>query len=181
MSLLGHVAIGVATARGVTPAQAPSKELGVRMAVFAALALLPDVDFVLDDLAPKVTDLAHRGATHSLSVAVVVGLCVAVAIKAASRRRPVVWGLIAGIVVASHGLLDSFGDSNLGVALLWPFSEERFLAPWHFLPNPSIAGLISSRGLVELATECALFLPLWLYAFLPRRSRGAVERAGTRD
>jgi inner membrane protein len=172
MSLLGHVAIGVATARGVAPADQPTKNLAARMFAFSTLALLPDVDFLLDDLAPTVPFLEHRGATHSFAFAVIVGLCVAVGIRALGRRRAAVWGLIAGAVVVSHGLLDYFGDSDLGVALLWPFTDARFLAPWHFLPNPSSTSL-SMGLLVDLAVEFALFLPLWLYAFLPRRSRVA--------
>jgi membrane-bound metal-dependent hydrolase YbcI (DUF457 family) len=169
MSLLGHVAIGVATARLITPAGEPPGLLRARMVVLAALAMLPDIDFLFEAHAPYVGPLAHRGASHSFATAILVGAIIAVAIKLRGGRRAVVWGLLASAVVASHGVLDWFGASDLGVALLWPLSDARSLAPWHFLPNPSWPGLVSAHGLSELALEFAVFLPFWLYAFLPRR------------
>lgn len=172
MSLLGHVAIGVATARLLTPAGQPSKTLSTRMVILTALALVPDIDFLLHGIAPWADLLAHRGPTHSFAFALVVGASIAAAIRAWVGRDPVVSGLVATAVVASHGVLDYVGDSSLGVALLWPFSDARLLAPWHILPNPSFPGLFSTDGLAGLAFEFLLFLPFWLYAFLPRRKPG---------
>jgi membrane-bound metal-dependent hydrolase YbcI (DUF457 family) len=169
MSMLGHVAIGVATARLVTPAGKPSQLLRTRMVVLAGLALLPDVDFLIHPVAPSVGLFAHRGASHSFAIAMVVGASIAVAIRLRGGRRAVAWGLLATAVVASHGVLDLLGESDLGVALLWPMSDARFLATWHFLPNPPWPGVLSAYGLSELALEFAVFLPFWLYAFLPRR------------
>jgi Predicted membrane-bound metal-dependent hydrolases len=139
------------------------------MFVLSALAFLPDTDFILHQLAPSIAALNHRGATHSLAVAVGVGCLAALVIKAWGAKRPLAWGVLVSAVVASHGLLDYFGDSNLGVALLWPISDVRLLAPWHVLPNPTIAGLLSSVGFAEFGSEFVVFLPIWLYAFLPRR------------
>jgi inner membrane protein len=176
MSVLGHVAIGVAAARRVTPGGEPQQRLGVHMVVLAALALLPDIDFLLHDAVPSIALLDHRAATHSLAFAVVVGGLIAPAIRVSGGQRPLCWGLLAGAVVASHGLLDSFGDSDLGVALLWPFSDARILAPWHVLPNPALGGLLTRVGLATLALEFLVFMPFWLYAFLPR-SAGAQVRS----
>jgi inner membrane protein len=169
MSMLGHVAIGVAAARLVTPAGKPSHVLRTRMVVLTALALLPDVDFLIEAVAPSASPFAHRGASHSFAIAMVVGASIAVAIRLRGGRRAVAWGLLATAVVASHGVLDLLGESDLGVALLWPMSDARFLATWHFLPNPPWPGVLSAYGLSELALEFAVFLPFWLYAFLPRR------------
>jgi inner membrane protein len=170
MSLLGHIAIGVATARRITPADQPTETLHSRMVVLAALAFLPDIDFFIEGLAPSFDVLYHRGATHSLVFAVCIGVFAAIVLLASGRPRPLEWGVLATAMVASHGLLDSFGNSTLGVELLWPFSDARFLAPWHGLPNPTFA-LFSPSGLGTLILEFVVFLPLWLYAFLPRRRR----------
>jgi inner membrane protein len=169
MSLLGHIAIGVATARLITPADQGSRTLRMRMVGLAALAMLPDIDFLLHGIAPSATFLNHRGITHSFVFALVVGATIAAMTRALGGRGAMVWGLVATGVVASHGVLDYFGDSSLGVALLWPFSDERFLARWHVLPNPSFTGLFLPPGLAELASEFLLFMPFWLFAFLPRR------------
>ena len=168
MSMLGHVAIGVATARLITPAGEPSRLLRARMLMLSALGLLPDLDFLIPVGGSPVGPFTHRGATHSFAVAIVVGVSIAVAIRLWAVRRAVAWGLLTTAVVASHGILDYFGDTQLGVALLWPVSDARFLAPWHLLPNPPWPGLFSPYGLRQLALELLVFLPFWLYAFLPR-------------
>lgn len=169
MSMLGHVAVGVATARLITPA-GESRLLGTRMVLLAGLALLPDVDFLMHAVAPSVGAFAHRGASHSFAFAMLVGAGIAVAIAPRGGRRAVGWGLLVSALLASHGVLDSLGESDLGVALLWPISDARFLAPWHFLPNPpSWPGLVSALGLMSLAFEFTVFLPFWIYAFVPRR------------
>jgi inner membrane protein len=171
MSVLGHVAIGMATARAVTTTDGRTKTLALRMVALVALAALPDVDFLLHELAPSIDFLDHRVATHSLAFAVAVVVCVSILMIGLGADRSTAWGLIAGAVVASHGLLDVLGDSHLGVALLWPFSNTRFLAPWHPLPNPAIEDLFMGHELDTLAFEFLLFLPFWLYALLPRKPR----------
>jgi membrane-bound metal-dependent hydrolase YbcI (DUF457 family) len=126
---------------------------------------------------------AHRGPMHSLAFAVVVGAIVAALMSSERRMR---MGMAATAVVASHGLLDALGDSTVGVELLWPFSDVRWLAPWHPLPNVDLARpLTSTIGVVLL--EVLLFAPAFVYALLPRtwlrtsdrRSRDATPRGGS--
>jgi inner membrane protein len=169
MSALGHVAVGVATARLLSPSGTPSDVLASRMAALSTLALLPDLDFLIPAVGPSTGPFAHRGASHSLVAAMVVGLIIAVAIKAWGGRRAIMWGIVATAVVASHPILDLFSDTDLGVALLWPLSNARFLAPWHILPNPPWPGVFSPFGLRQLGLEVMLFFPFWIYAFFPRR------------
>src|SRR5262245_15182357 len=112
--------------------------------IWAALSLVPDADaygFAMG--VPYGAPWGHRGATHSLmfaaGMAVLVGL-VAKAAKVPAARAMV----IAAVVVASHGLLDALTDGGLGCALLWPFTNERFFAPWRPLPVAPIGrGLLS--------------------------------------
>jgi inner membrane protein len=171
MSLLGHVAIGVATARRITPADEPADVLRSRMVILSTLALLPDVDFLLQAVSPSVAFFDHRAATHSLAFALWVGAIAMIFLVATKRPRPLEWGLLTTAVVASHGLLDSFGNTTLGVELFWPFSDARVLAPLHILPNPNFQDLLLRRGLADLGLEFLVFLPFWIYAFYPRRAR----------
>ena len=61
MSGLGHVAIGLVGARLTGAADEPPARLAGRMVLLSALALLPDVDFVIHELAPSIaTWLAAR-------------------------------------------------------------------------------------------------------------------------
>ena len=65
---------------------------------------------------------------------------------------------MVALVVASHGLLDALTDGGLGAALLWPFSDERFFAPWRPLPVAPIGARFWSgaRASRWLAFELAL-------------------------
>jgi inner membrane protein len=169
MPALGHVAVGVATARLITPAGSPPQLLAKRMGALSALALLPDLDFLIPTVGSSVGPFAHRGASHSFVAAMIVGVGIALAVRAWGGRRALAWGLLASAVVASHPILDLFSATDLGVALLWPLSNARFLAPWHILPNPPWPGVFSPYGLRQLGLELVLFLPFWVYAFFPRR------------
>jgi len=168
MATLGHVAVGVVAARWrATKPGAPP--LGLSMLGLSVLSLLPDVDVVAFKLGiPYPHPFGHRGMTHSLLFAVLVGLVVALGLRL--RRRPVLLdALLATLVVASHGLLDAMTTGGLGVEFFWPLDTHRYFLPWRFLPVAPIgARMLSSRGLSVLLTEAALFLPAWVYAFRPR-------------
>jgi inner membrane protein len=80
--------------------------------------------------------------------------------------------VIVTLVIASHGLLDALTDGGLGAALLWPFSDERFFAPWRPLPVAPIgARFWSGRGLAVLAVELCWFGPLAAWTLWPRGRR----------
>jgi inner membrane protein len=134
MATLGHVAVGVVAARwrASKPGAPP---LGFSMLGLAALALLPDVDFIAFHLGiPYSHPFGHRGMTHSLAFAVLVGLIVAIGLRV--RRRPVLLdAVLATLVVASHGLLDSMTTGGLGIEFFWPFDTYAF---WPRALRPSL-------------------------------------------
>jgi inner membrane protein len=138
--------------------------------VWSGLSLLPDADVYGFRLGVKYADpWGHRGATHSFVFAL--GVAVLVALVAKLARLPV-WRttLIAAVVLVSHPLLDTLTDGGLGCALLWPFSNERFFAPWSPLPVAPIGrAFLSEEGLRVALTELLLLAPLLAYALWPRR------------
>ena len=136
----------------------------------SALSLLPDVDVLAFHFhIPYGAPFGHRGASHSLVAALLVG--VLAGLLAAGRGRGLRVGLYAALVTATHGPLDALTDGGLGVALLWPFSLERFFFSWTPIPVAPIGiALISTRGLLVASTELLYFAPLFVYA-LWRRSR----------
>ena len=80
--------------------------------------------------------------------------------------------LIALVVVSSHGLLDTLTDGGLGCALLWPFSDERFFAPWTPLPVAPIGrAFLSGEGLRVATVELVVLSPLLAYALWPVLAR----------
>ncbi len=137
------------------------------MVAFAAFALLPDADVIAFALRiPYAAPFGHRGASHSLVFAAALAL---LSLALVPRRT----AFLLFLAVASHGLLDMLTDGGLGVAVLWPFSSERFFAPWTPIPVAPIgAGMLSRRGLYVVAFELIAFAPFWLWALRP------VKRAG---
>ena len=66
MASIGHVAVGMALGRAERGGQSLGRLLG-GMALFSALAMLPDADVVAFKLGiPYGATWGHRGASHSL-------------------------------------------------------------------------------------------------------------------
>jgi inner membrane protein len=170
MASIGHVAVGLAARRWYEGAVAPRWAPLTAAVVWSGVSLLPDLDVYAFRLGiPYAAPFGHRGATHSLAFAALMGglaLLVARATRLPVRRT----ALLVAAVVASHPLLDCLTDGGLGCALLWPFSNQRFFAPWTPLPVAPIGrGFLSREGLRVALTELAYFFPAWLYGLWPRR------------
>ena len=144
------------------------------MVIFSGLALLPDLDYLGVAMGlPNEGPLGHRGAAHSLVPALLIGLLAALL---APRWGVARWrlGLVAGLVVASHALLDAMTTGSRGAPLLWPFTFHRFVMPWRPIPNaPCGLSYISPLGLRVAATEFIQFFPFLVVAFRPGGRRTA--------
>jgi inner membrane protein len=142
------------------------------MVGLATLSLAPDLDVIGFRFGIRYAEpFGHRGATHSLLVAALGGLLVAFLARETTPRRAS-FALVCAVLLASHGLLDTLTDGGLGVALLWPFSNERYFAPWRPIPVAPIGGrMFSARGLRVLAIETLQFIPIFSIALWPRRNR----------
>ena len=117
--------------------------------------MLPDADVLAFRFGiPYAAELGHRGFTHSLAFAAAVAIAGGLGHRALhSEFFSSACFLFAA--TASHSLLDALTDGGLGVALLWPFSPERFFAafrPIHVAPL-SWRALFSSRGAAVIASE----------------------------
>lgn len=167
MASLGHIAVGMAAARVDDDGPRPQWR---SMALWSALSLLPDADviglaFGIDYAAPW----GHRGATHSLTFAIILGLLIGVAAPRFHRPR-LRTGLVATVVLASHGLLDTLTDGGLGCALLWPFDVTRYFAPWRPIPvSPIGLDFLSPQGVMVALAELVLFAPILVFALRPTR------------
>lgn len=174
MASIGHVAIALAARRAHRRGAAPPRwSWPASAAGWSALSLLPDVDVIAFALGiPYSAPWGHRGATHSLAFAAIVGMVAYIAVRGARWERPARTALIVALVVASHGVADAFTDGGLGSALLWPFSDQRFFAPWTPIPVAPIGlGFLSATGLRVAVIELLLFAPLFAYGLSPARRR----------
>lgn len=177
MASIGHVAVGMAAARAWVGKDASRGALVRAMIAFSVLSMWPDADVIAFSFGiPYSAPWGHRGATHSLFLALLVTL----AVVAIARRRgaePRRTFLAVAFVAVSHGLLDTLTDGGLGCALLWPFSTERFFAPVTPIPVAPIGRhMFSPRGLYVVMCELLLFAPFFLYATFPRKKH-TVESA----
>ena len=175
MATLGHVAVGLAAARSSTDPAAAAPERVRAALVLAAISMAPDLDTVAFALrVPYEATWGHRGAVHSLLFSFTAGALLGLGLLPGRHRLRS--AVVAGLVAASHPLLDTLTDGGLGMALLWPFSRERFFAPWRPIPVAPIGpAFFSRRGLMVTLAELAMFSPLLVYALWPRR-RGPSSR-----
>lgn len=175
MASIGHIAVGMAAGRAGSSRGASFAVLGGSMLWWSALSLMPDADVIGFKLGVRYHDeWGHRGATHSfvfaLGVAVLLG-----ALAPLVRARRVRTALIALIVVSSHPLLDTLTDGGHGCALFWPFSNDRYFAPWNPIPVAPIGRrFFTDAGLRVMLAELWLFAPLFVYSLWPR-TRGAAD------
>jgi inner membrane protein len=177
MASVGHLAVGMATAR-LYHAKSPSLRVPVSSMLFwSALSFLPDADVAGFAFGVRYGDeWGHRGATHSFVFSLALGVAVGVAAWLI-RRPPVRTGVAAGLVLASHPLLDILTNGGLGCAVFWPFDLTRYFAPWTPIPvSPIGLGFLSPYGMYVAAVELLLFAPLIWFALKPRPSCRAPSR-----
>ena len=155
-SIFSHAVVPIAASLGL------GKVVSRRLLVFSAFcAILPDFDtlaFKFD--IPYSSQWGHRGFAHSITFAV----CVALIAMCFSRPlKSKVWliGLMVFLATVSHPLLDMCTNGGLGVALYWPYSNERVF--FDFRPiavSPiGVSRFFTERGFTVMKSE---FLWVWL-------------------
>lgn len=95
------------------------------------LAMLPDADVLSFRFGIAYGNaFGHRGFTHSLLFAALVPLLCALIGHRALKASRLRCGFFLGVSLLSHSLLDAVTTGGKGVGWLWPWSDERFFAPW---------------------------------------------------
>jgi inner membrane protein len=150
-------AMGGAYARETVP---------VRFWVLAMVcAVLPDADVLAFWFGvPYGSMFGHRGITHSLAFAALIGVLVtAVFFRGAPNRARL--AVFFSLATASHAALDALTNGGRGVALFAPFSDRRYFFPFRPVEvSPIGAGaFFSERGLAVILSE---MLWVWLPAGL---------------
>jgi inner membrane protein len=134
-----------------------------------AAATVPDLDVIAFKLhATYGSMMSHRGFTHTLLFALLIGLAGYALAPCWHMRRWVGYTWIA-LCALSHPLLDMLTDGGSGIALLWPLVETHYFFPWRPIAvSPlSLTRLLSARGLEVLRSELLfVWLPLMTLALL---------------
>jgi inner membrane protein len=144
-----------------------------------ACSILPDVDALLYwSGVPYDHTFGHRGFTHSIIFAVIIGAAGAVAAPRLGSKRLAASGVLF-LSTLSHGVLDAMTTGGLGVAFFSPFSNHRFFLPWRVIEvSPiGVSRFFSSRGLEILASEVVtVWLPCLLLAAIGLLVRRRLQR-----
>jgi inner membrane protein len=130
-----HFAPAVALAVAIGP-----RTVGWRLTLAgAACAVLPDADFALYLLRIDSYDgpYGHRGFSHSIGFALLVGLLGALLAPAGGRRRAFV-GTFLALCTLSHPLIDGLFDRGICNAWRWPLDDARHCLPWRPIPMQGV-------------------------------------------
>ena len=128
-------------------------------------ASLPDLDVIGYRwlYIPSYEFFGHRGFFHSPFFAALLGIFLASLFYRKEGFFSAKWWkyvLYFFALTASHGLLDALTNGGNGIALLSPFTNERYFFPWTPIEvSPlSIGAFLSQRGLTVLKSEV-----LWVW------------------
>ncbi len=123
---LGHAAVGIAVADVFSPKESTfSDSLDWKRLLFITfLANLPDFDMFLGLFLKGNGNYFHRSASHSILVALLMGVLVSQAWKWWDKIPRIGMGLCF-LIILSHGLTDVFCTSS-SAALFWPFETYSF-------------------------------------------------------
>lgn len=156
-TIFTHAVVPLALGTGLGVKAIPRRLVLAGMLV----SILPDLDVIAFRLGiPFGSDFGHRGFSHSLFMAA----CIALVGSGFCHRLHAGLArtfLFLVVACASHGLLDALTNGGSGVALLWPFSGERYFAPVTPIEVSPIglSRFLTARGAAVLASE---FVWVWL-------------------
>ena len=138
-SSLSHAMVAVAVGAAV----APRPLLRPFLVTGAICAVLPDLDAIGRLTGGRDVDWlgGHRGFTHSLTCAALLGTLAAITTMVDPRWRGdrLRFGLFVAAVTAAHGALDtvtSIGAVTSPVQFFNPFSTRGYVSPWRPIHGP---------------------------------------------
>ena len=175
-TIFSHAFFGVAVGSGFLPGRLRSRFL----LLTALCTVLPDVDVIGFAFGVNYGSvLGHRGITHSIIFALLLGsLVAAFCFKGLDVPR---WKLATyfSAVTFSHPLLDMLTNGGLGVALFAPFSNGRFFFPWRPVQvSPIGTGFFGERGVSVMISELVW---IWVPAVMIAAVLWVVLRRSVRD
>ncbi len=143
MDPITHAISGVALARAVPRRPLPWRQVLLIM----ALAMAPDLDYVLHWFSDELYLEYHRGITHSLLMLPLWTWLVVSLLPKRRRRDPLLPWLI-GAALAMHILLDVV--TSFGTMVLAPLSDWRAALDLVFIVDPIFTGLMLAPLLLIL-------------------------------
>jgi inner membrane protein len=125
-----------------------------------ACAVVPDLDVFAPALGvPGSSFLAHRGFTHTLGFALLLGIAFALLwFRPRQAWRLDTVAALLTLATFTHPLLDMATNGGRAIPVLWPFDDTRNFFPWRPIEvSPFIGSFFNRRGLEVLVNEA-----LWI-------------------
>ncbi len=165
------VALSLAFGRKVIP--------GRLLLAGVVVSVLSDLDVVAFRLGvPYAAEFGHRGFSHSILFALAAAMLGACMFRQLHSSFRFAFFFLFSCAL-SHGILDAFTNGGLGVAFLWPWSDERFFAHFQVIEAAplSLKRFLSPVGLGVLWSELLwVWCPLLGLALVSRALRGLSGR-----
>jgi len=156
-TIISHAAVPLAIGLGLGNRRIPTTLLLTGMAA----SMMPDADVIFFRFGATYDSAwAHRGFSHSIGLAIVLGVLAALL----SRRSapPLIAFAFVALAAASHGLLDMMTNGGHGIAILWPATDRRFFFDWRPI---QVSPLATSRFVTRAARIATTeFLCIWVPA-----------------
>lgn len=149
-TIISHIAVPLAIGLGLG-----KRKISEHLLCAGVVAsVIPDADVIGFKFGIEyASQFGHRGFTHSICFALLLGLLSVLAHRKLDCTRLSAF-LFVSLCAASHALLDALTDGGLGVALFWPYDNSRFFFPWTGIEVSAIGrGFFSMRSLSVLASE----------------------------
>src|SRR5215216_4949619 len=166
---IAHALVAASVAAGLRPSSQSHQWKPLLIGAF--LGICPDFDYFLNWMRIS-GGVWHHGFTHSIALAFLLCLITVVILREMKVRSLILFGAAA----VSHTLLDFLITESHGVALWWPFTDQRYKVS---LPNPidytwSSASLLkASFGVLKISLiELMIFAPIFLVVVLVKRVVG---------
>ncbi len=165
-SVFGHALASIALGNGFVKTKKALKFwlLGICCAIF------PDADVIGFKYGiPYASFWGHRGFSHSLVFAIVLGFIIALLFY---RKKAFRWYfMFFTLATASHAILDALTTGGLGVAFFSPFDNSRYFFPWRPIQvSPiGVANFFTERGLRVIKSELVwIGIPSFVFIILLR-------------
>ena len=153
----------------------------------AACTIVPDLDAIGWPIGMGDIELlgGHRGFTHSIPFAVLLGAAAAWGIFRGERWKPLrlrLW-LCFALATMTHGALDALSTIGEGVRFFSPFRDTRYVSAWqplHASRAPPEARPVSRIAYIVRDEMQYVILPCVILIVIVSRGRGTEARPGRR-
>lgn len=151
-TFIAHAVTGIAMSSAIS-----QKQQWLRVGILAVIcSIAPDIDAIGFRIGiPYQHWLGHRGLSHSIVFAALLGIIALLFVSEKSVKRKCLCFSVFFACGVLHDVLDAMTNGGLGVAFFSPFIDTRYFLPWQPIEvSPlSIKRFLTLRGWGVIKSE----------------------------